>query len=230
MGQKNHIYYTADLHFFDKTTYKWDRINQEDSEYFLGVEEKNEVMISRWNSRVTNRDHVYILGDVFSCSQDKARVILKQLNGAKHFIIGNHDRPWLREICEYKKYGILECTDYKEIYDHNRMVVLSHYPIMFWNEQHAGSYHIYGHVHASREAALVDDFGKLLVDMQHLPEYRAYNAGAMVNRYMPVTLDELIERYGGNKLSKEEFSELDKQMSDVHLQQKLQNRNNNNLV
>lgn len=200
----NKIFYIADCHFSDNLTFKWDKTNGV-TESFVDVDARNAAMIERWNAKVTNRDHVYILGDVFSCSEDEARKILKQLHGAKHFIVGNHDRAWLRTIAESKKYSILECCDYKELSDNGRKVILSHYPIAFWNHQHGGAFHVYGHVHNSAEEKLFQDFGQHLVNIGQFPEFRAMNAGSMLSGYEPVTLDELCSRYDVGHVAKEVF-------------------------
>lgn len=204
MAKNYNIFYIADCHFDDKLTFKWD-IKNGCTQVFDNVEVKTEAMIENWNDRVTNRDHIYILGDVFFRAQERAIELLKRLHGAKHFIIGNHDRAWLKTIADTKKFGILSCDDYLEIKDGNKKVILSHYPIMFWNDQHRGAYHVYGHVHTSDEEKLFQHFGQELVQNGRIPEFRAMNAGAMCNDYAPVTLEELIAKYNVGKATKEDF-------------------------
>lgn len=206
MGNSN-IFYISDMHFHDNTAFRWDVRNDPSVERFDSVDAKNAAMIERWNSIVTNRDHVYILGDTFSCSKDKAIEILRQLHGAKHFCRGNHDRAWLADIADSKKFNVLECFDSKTISDHGRKVVLSHYPIAFWDDQHKGAFHLYGHVHTSREYDEFSRFGDYLVAEGHLPEFRAFNVGSMLHGYTPITLDILIEESNVGKLTKEKFKE-----------------------
>lgn len=201
----NKIFYISDMHFDDNTTFRWDKRNNPAVEDFADVDAKNAAMIERWNTRVSNRDHVYILGDTFSCSKERAMEILKQLHGAKHFLMGNHDRAWLHEIADTRKFNILECVDYKKISDNGRKVIMSHYPIMFWEGQHEGAFHLYGHVHGSREYDQFTKFGMGLEIDRHIPEFRAFNVGAMVNSYEPKTLDELITKFLPNAMDKEEF-------------------------
>ena len=63
-------------------------------------------------------------------------------------------------------------------------VVLCHYPILSWNKKMHGSYHVYGHIHASElEASRI---------MYQYGEGRALNAGCMINHYAPASLKELI--------------------------------------
>ena len=60
---------------------------------------------------------------------------------------------------------------------------MCHYPIAEWDGFFRGTIHIYGHIHNNKN------------DAYHImSQYdNALNAGCMVNGYMPVTLEELIE-------------------------------------
>ena len=50
-------------------------------------------LIENWNCKVSSEDTVYILGDFcFKMDKKQAINILKQLNGNKVLIIGNHDK------------------------------------------------------------------------------------------------------------------------------------------
>ena len=72
------IYFTSDTHFFH------DKIVQYCYRPFKFTDEMNEVIIERWNSRVTNKDTIYHLGD-FYWSRKANRLgiwdILSRLNG-----------------------------------------------------------------------------------------------------------------------------------------------------
>lgn len=101
-------YFIADTHFNHKNIIKYD------DRPFSSVEEMNETMIQLWNSRVTQNDNVYILGDVGFGNVDN---ILRRLNGNKYLIRGNHDKflekesfdkslfVWIKDIerIQYKK-------------------------------------------------------------------------------------------------------------------------------
>lgn len=49
---------------------------------------------------------------------------------------------------------------YAEVNDENRLVILSHYPILFYKNQHYGAVMLYGHVHNTREWELVEKWKK----------------------------------------------------------------------
>ena len=68
--------YIADCHFYH------DRICREmDRRGFPGFEEMNAHMVEQWNSKVHDRDDVYILGDFSIVKADATAKILRQLKG-----------------------------------------------------------------------------------------------------------------------------------------------------
>ena len=187
-------YFISDLHFgcqnkFEGRTLKHDQI-----------------IIDNWNRTVTNNDNVYILGDIGRIGNNKDNEYLCKcisvLKGKKTCVLGNHDTSLkdarLRQL-------FIDICDYKEITDnfdgHSYKLVLSHYPILFWSQQHKGAIHLYGHVHASDEWEVyrrclkeVNNFfiGKTLKGYIDCPEAKAYNVGATLLDYTPRTLKEII--------------------------------------
>ena len=167
------IYYISDLHLNHANI-----INM-CGRPFDNVCVMNKTLIDNWNSTVSNNDTIYFLGDfAFKCNQERATNILRQLNGKKYFIKGNHDKTtWLNRIKEENL--IEDWFDYKEINDNGRMIILCHYPLHSWNGLYHGSYHLYGHVH------------NLTVENNEW-QYRRYNVSVEAINYKPVTLDDLI--------------------------------------
>lgn len=164
------IYYTADLHFNHKNVLKYD------NRPFNSVEEMNETIINNWNSIINNTDDVYIIGDI--CLGNPAKY-LDRLKGKLHLIIGNHDGETLKKCRDY-----FESIDtYKKIHDNGKTIILCHYPIVEWDGFYRGTYHIYGHIHNS--------LNNTYYIMKNLD--LALNAGCMINNYIPVTLEQLIE-------------------------------------
>ena len=82
---------------------------------------------------------------------------------------------------------------YAEVNDENRLVILSHYPILFYKNQHYGAVMLYGHVHNTREWELVEKWKKAQWELG-IPS-RLINVGCMMAymNYTPRTLDELLE-------------------------------------
>lgn len=70
---------------------------------------------------------------------------------------------------------------------------MSHYPIMFYKNQHYDAVMLYGHVHNTREWQLVEKWKHEQWDMG-IPS-RLINVGCMMDymRYTPRTLEELLD-------------------------------------
>ena len=66
--------------------------------------------------------------------------------------------------------------------DSDKQICLCHYPIADWYKGRHGAWHIYGHIHGSK-----DDVYQLMKTREH-----ALNAAACINNYTPSTVDELI--------------------------------------
>ena len=195
-------FYISDLHF-----YHANMNSRMDNRGFKDVEEMNNFMISQWNSRVRKNDEVVILGDFSWAQGEDTNEILKQLNGRKFLIKGNHDyylkdHKFNRSYYEWVK-------DYAEVNDNGRKVILSHYPLFCYPGQYrkdtngnAKTYMLFGHVHNTFDMKLVDDFKTITrntlrqahgyKDPQPIP-CNMINCFCMYSNYIPLTLDEWIE-------------------------------------
>ena len=128
------IFFTSDLHLNDS------RIIHYCKRPFRHVEEMNQSLIERWNSKISDNDEVYIIGDFAYSDHDR---FLESLAGKKHLISGSHDHlP--KDVAE--KY-IESVSKYKELKFEKRIFVLSHCPLRCWEHAQNGSIHLYGHVH-----------------------------------------------------------------------------------
>jgi calcineurin-like phosphoesterase family protein len=172
---KNKVYFTADLHFNHA------KIIQYCSRPFNSIIDMNNTFINNWNRKVTNNDEIVINGDFAFCNGDRANELLRQLNGKKFLIIGNHDhflkyKTFDKSLFEWIKDYYMLKTQYK---GEKIKIVLSHYPFYRWDCKHHGSIHLYGHVH-NTQLGLNELLGK------------AYNVGVDVNNYEPISLDEIL--------------------------------------
>lgn len=170
-------YYIADTHFGHANIIKYDE------RPFSNVDEMDECLISRWNEKVSDNDEIYMIGDFAFSHGKSADWYLKRLKGRKHLIIGNHENSIMDNS---KAKSLLESINYmKEISDYMRQmavkVVLCHYPLAEWNGIYKGWYHVYGHIHNNP-----NDAYEIMRNKDH-----AFNAGCMINGYVPVTLEEL---------------------------------------
>jgi len=139
----NRIYFTADTHFGHQLMAK--------KRGFATVEEHDTEIIEKWNSQIDGGDRVYILGDMIWNGVEPAD-ILKQLNGEKYLIEGNHDRIgkhneaiFLKYVKWIKDYFVLKIKNGDNI--PSTKIVLCHYPFEIWDADHYGSFHLFGHIH-----------------------------------------------------------------------------------
>lgn len=149
----------------------------------------NKALIERWNNAVSEDDTVYVLGDMFWCKASEAISVLDQLNGQKVLIKGNHDK--CNDSTFVKKF--VKIANYLEIDDNGRKVVLCHYPIPCFKNHFYGWYHLYGHVHNSFEANMMEH-DKYLIEELYGKKCQMYNVGVMMPymNYTPRTLDDII--------------------------------------
>ena len=174
------IFYTSDWHIDHQNILKLcDRP-------FADTDEMRETIISNYCARVTDKDDVFFLGDMFfksSASDGSAMKVMKALPGHKHLIIGNHDKALVKN---QQLMSLFETADeYKKINDDGRTVIAFHYPILEWDGYFHGTYHVYGHIHNNTGNELYSVLGQLK---------NAFNVGVDVNGFCPVTLSELIAR------------------------------------
>lgn len=188
------IFYISDTHFNHSNIINFD------GRPFANANEMNERLIENWNNAVKKSDQVYILGD-FCWSRDENVWIniLKQLNGQKFLIRGNHDP---RRVPGKLAKCFAQVCDYKEIKDCGRTVVMSHYPMLFYKHDYRpDTIMLYGHVHTAKENQLVQECLNLIREKDEnfwgnapVNLAQAYNVGCMMPwmNYTPQTLDQII--------------------------------------
>lgn len=165
-----------------------------DGRPFSTKEEMDEQMIKMWNDVVSDDDTVYILGDFSWHKEAETIKILKALKGDKVLIKGNHDR-----VSPNISKCFIKVCDYLEVRDGTEKVVMSHFPIMFWNGHMRNSIHLYGHVHNAVEWEWCKSWHKEYQATQINPA-KVYNVGCMMKyiNYAPRTLQEIIDGNADN--------------------------------
>lgn len=164
-----------------------------DNRPFADVEEMHRELVRRWNERVAPEDTVYILGDFIWKKENLWPEIVRQFQGNKVLLRGNHDpRGFSKETRDLFQ----DVRDYKEIMDSGRRVILCHYPILFYKKDyHKNTYMICGHVHTTRENEYLELIRKKMrSDESCVSLGQVYNVGCMMPymNYTPRTLDEII--------------------------------------
>ena len=194
-------YYIADCHFGHKNILLFD------NRPFGDLAQMEEVMTMLWNATVRKGDTVYILGDFCWGKADEWLRIIRQLNGTKVLITGNHD---LSSYPAELKNQFADITPFKEIVDNGkdnsgRKVLLSHYPMPFYKRANNEKYFMLcGHVHNTAENAILERLIQELRNNNHIFSCahaancgQIYNVGCMMPwmEYTPRTLDEIITRW-----------------------------------
>jgi len=166
------LFFTSDHHFGHKNIIKFSK------RPFADVNEMNEVLIQKWNEKVSSEDEVYYLGDLALCSPGKLRKILDRLNGKIYLISGNHEEA--AHACQERFEWI---KDYHELVvkddEHERgeqLIVLFHYAMRVWNVSHWGSYHLYGHTHG---------------ELPDNPTSRSFDIGVDCHDFYPLSYEEV---------------------------------------
>jgi len=148
---------TSDLHFGHRNIIRIGKGRPFDS-----IQEHDEALIENWNSVVKPGDLVYVLGDLsIETTIDEIRKPLSRLNGAKHLILGNHDRKkihlQLRDENLWqsvREYGSIkfDAADGTKVF-----IRMMHFPILefdgaFKNYRCKEKYiHCYGHIHNAND-------------------------------------------------------------------------------
>ncbi len=105
---------------------------------FCNSTEQDNLIQRNWNRQVSAKDIVYVLGDVTMEKKSNIK-LLKNLNGIKHLIGGNHDKKaHFKELCKYFE-SIMGCMEYKGY-------ICTHIPIL---REEIGKWkgNIHGHTH-----------------------------------------------------------------------------------
>lgn len=175
-------FYISDLHFGHKNV-----INL-DNRPFKDIEEMEERLIENWNNAVSNKDEVYILGDIFWKKKDAER-ILPMLNGIKFLVLGNHDNSLNTELLKH----FVWVKEIAYITDENKEIVLCHYPLAHWKNQTHGYIHLYGHIHEGRDSRPFENYKEMC--KRAGIAFEAYNVGCMKSymNYTPQTLENILK-------------------------------------
>lgn len=175
------IWFTSDLHFFHKNILKYC------GRPFSDVEGMNDGLVKNWNSVVLGEDIVFILGDVGLGSRKKIIEFLKQLNGRKVLVIGNHDHEYLGHE-DFEE--VFECILYQSyILIGEQKIYLNHFPLLCFDgadKECNPTWQLFGHVH-SKEGNMDGNEKERLAYCYPTQ----YDVGVDNNDYFPISFDEV---------------------------------------
>lgn len=133
------VFITADTHFGDGNIIRYEK------RPFSSIQCMDKQMIASWNSVVNKEDRVFHLGDVGVYPRLKMQNIIKQLNGTKILIMGNHDN--YLTLKEWMECGFDEVYNYPIIYQ--EFIIMQHQPPQYINFA-MPFFYLYGHVHGTK--------------------------------------------------------------------------------
>lgn len=178
------IFFTSDTHFGHKNIIEY--CNRP----WSTVEEMNEGMVERWNSKVSAEDTVYHLGD-FAMGPKENLGWRQRLNGHVILIKGNHDRD--KEVL--KEYGF-EVHKRKRLYlpEEDKIIMMTHIPIHVPDPMGRS-----GRTYSPNltQKIDVDSYDYILcghVHNQWRRRGKTINVGVDVSDFYPLTIQELLAR------------------------------------
>lgn len=181
------IWIVSDTHFYHRGSIKnWGAANRP----FFSVDEMNQKMKSEWNGIVRPDDTIYHFGDVAMWTPAQLEIV-KELNGRKILIPGNHDTF---HYSVYIKAGFADICGMKEFGGDgvgNAMIVCTHAPVhphclATPTRPAQWQYNVHGHIHERRVMKRTASTEE--VDPRYL------NVCVEHTGYAPITLEEVRAR------------------------------------
>jgi calcineurin-like phosphoesterase family protein len=136
---------TKEFFFYSDTHFGHSNILKYDNRPFENIKVHDTILIENWNDIVRN-DVIFFLGDFALTSPYYAESIMDRLSGEKYFIKGNHDNHQIIKL--YKKYGTF-LGQQEDIVINGQRIVLNHFAMLSWNQQHRGAWQLHGHSHGN---------------------------------------------------------------------------------
>lgn len=157
---------TSDPHFGHANVIKYE------DRPFADIDEMEKILISNWNKRVRKHDKVIVAGDFSFHNKAENQRILKQLNGHKILILGNHDRR--------KSRGWWLDAGFDQVIEHPILLddfyIISHEPVYL--DVMTAYVNVHGHTHSHR-------IGK--------PNH--FNVSVELHGYCPIDFEEIKSLY-----------------------------------
>lgn len=178
------IWFTSDTHFGHKNILTFCE------RPFNSVEEMDNAIIERWNSKVEKDDIVFHLGDFAFASNKRWQELIYKLNGKIYLILGNHDITRWPGTYTMQLFDRVENQMMLKI-DNKYKVYLNHFPFLCYDGTYRNpedcTIQLHGHVHQR-----IGDIGKDAQRLQYRFPYQ-YDVGVDNNNFYPVSWEEVLK-------------------------------------
>jgi len=121
-------------------------------------DDMDEALVDNWNSVVSNKDRVYVLGDL--CMNRKAIPTIGRCNGRKVLVKGNHDIFKLGDYLPY--FDDIRAYVVMPKFKGDTKLIMSHIPIHSESLGRSGI-NVHGHLHSN----FIDDERYICVSVEH---------------------------------------------------------------
>ena len=163
-------YLIADTHFGHSNIIEYE------NRPFSSVQEMDEYLIKLWNSIVKNNDLVYVLGDfTLSRRMNVIKELIRQLQGRKILIMGNHDT---RKPKDYVECGFEVATRKPMMVEPG--VILMHEPFEDTSLIAQNYIYFFGHVHNNH--SIMDDYQNCKCVSVERIDYRPVDLDALLRK------------------------------------------------
>ena len=195
-------FFSSDFHYGHKNivrgTSEWDDVSR--CRNFETMEEHNQTLVNNINKTVGPDDELYFLGDWAFGGFKNIWDFRDQINCNNiNFILGNHDG----HIRKNKKNPpdprfatslFNEVVGYKELKIGKHLLVMSHYPMISWNNAFKGSIHLHGHCHGNLVKHKEFDNPEWVGDNLFIHSHRIMDIGVDTHpEFRPYSLDEILD-------------------------------------
>jgi len=161
------VFYISDTHFSHDNILKFEK----EKRPFETIEEHDEYLINAWNETVSENDTIIHLGDVCFKPATRLDPVMKQLNGNKILLLGNHDT--LRADRYLRWFDQVHSV----IADKQRGILFSHYPVHTSQLDYRYRFNVHGHSHSKQ----IDDPRYINICCEHT-ELRPINEAQLNTR------------------------------------------------
>ena len=174
------IFFTSDSHYAHKNIVRgvsnWS--SKSGCRDFDSLEEHNNAIVDGINSTVGERDILYHLGDWSFGGVDKVSEFSNQIKCREiHLIYGNHDGN-IRRDRKLRDDHFTSVKDFDTLFIGKQQIVMCHYALQVWENNHRGAIMLHGHSHNS---------------LDHSGDGRILDVCVEGHNYKPWHLDEILE-------------------------------------